>query len=79
MVLIVLLAFFENVNLLSAYRYNVELNKKRATNARLEKEIEETRQKTIELTTNREALERFAREEYFMQKEGETVFEFVEK
>ena len=33
-------------------------------------EIEKVKEKTIQLTTNREALEKFARETYFMKKKN---------
>jgi len=39
-----------------------------------QKEIESNRKKLDDLNTNRERLERFAREEYYMKKQDEDVF-----
>ena len=48
-------------------------------NEQKRKEIIETKRAIEELTTNKEALEKFAREQYFMKKANEDVFIFVEK
>ena len=41
--------------------------------------IKEDREKLNELTSNKENLERFAREQYLMKKENEDVFIVIEK
>ena len=45
----------------------------------LEKEIEVNRKKLEDLHTDKEGLERFAREEYFMKRPNEDVFIIKEK
>ena len=42
-------------------------------------EIIDTKQAIKELTTDKKALEKFAREQYFMKKANEDVFIFIEK
>ena len=53
-------------------------NEKQAEKVRLQEEIEETKRAYHELTSNPEMLEKFARENYLMKKEGEDVFVIVE-
>jgi cell division protein FtsB len=44
-----------------------------------EKKIKEDTQQLKELKTNRENLEKFAREQYLMKKDNEDIFVFVDK
>ena len=46
-------------------------------NTNKQKEIEKVKEKTIQLTTNKDELEKFARETYFMKKKNEVVYLFV--
>ena len=39
-------------------------------------EIEQVKEKTLQLTTNKEALEKFAREHYLMKKKDEVIYVF---
>lgn len=75
--LVMILTFFEDINLFRLYKYKKELSELIQSNQEKEDEIILYQQKTIELTTNPETLETFARETYKMKKEGETVFLFV--
>ena len=51
----------------------------KAENEQKRQEIIETKRAIEELTTNKDALEKFAREQYFMKKNNEDVFIFIEK
>ena len=42
-----------------------------------EAEIKKVKEKTIQLTTNKNALEKFARETYYMKKNDEVVYIFT--
>lgn len=77
MVLVMILAFFEDTNLFRLYRYKKQLSEVMLSNQQKEEEIILIKKKTTELTTNPEALETFARETYRMKKVNETVFLFV--
>ena len=46
-------------------------------NSNKQKEIQKVKEKTIQLTTNKDELEKFARETYFMKKKNEVVYLFV--
>lgn len=75
--LFLILAFFEDTNLFRLWKYKRELSEVMSNNEQKEKEILIIKEKTTELTTNPDALERFARETYKMKKNDETVFLFV--
>ena len=44
-----------------------------------ETEIKKVKEKTIQLTTNKDALEKFARETYYMKKKDEVVYIFTDE
>jgi len=46
-------------------------------NSNKKQEIKKVKEKTIQLTTNKDELEKFARETYFMKKKNEVVYLFV--
>lgn len=75
--LVFILAFFEDTNLFRLYKYKKQLSEVIKNNEQKEHEIILIKEKTVELTTNPDALETFARETYKMKKEDETVFLFV--
>lgn len=77
LVLVLILAFFEDTNLFRLYKYKKQLSEVVHNNEQKEHEIILIKEKTLELTTNPDALETFARETYKMKKEDETVFLFV--
>ena len=61
-------------NLYNRYKYNERIRYLESELNRLNKEIEQNRKKIREIQTDREGLERFAREEYLMKKENEDLF-----
>ncbi|MDR3250493.1 MAG: septum formation initiator family protein [Tannerella sp.] len=61
-------------NLYQRYRYDEKIRDLDTEIRRYRKEIEQNTQKLRELQTDREGLEKFAREEYLMKKEDEDIF-----
>ena len=57
---------------------NLHVNDLIQENYYREIEIQKVKEKTIQLTTNRDALEKFARETYFMKKKDEVVYVFTD-
>ena len=57
---------------------NLHVNDLIQENYNREIEIQKVKEKTIQLTTNRDALEKFARETYFMKKKDEVVYVFTD-
>ena len=53
-----------------------ELNEITNQNKMKSVEIKQVKEKTIQLTTNKEALEKFAREHYLMKKKDEVIYVF---
>ena len=66
-------------NLYKRYTYDEKIRTLENEIKYYQKEIETNRKKLEDLHTNRERLERFAREEYFMKKENEDVFIILDK
>ena len=71
---IVVIFFIGDSNLYNRYKYNNKIRSLEVDISRIKQEIEENRKKIQELQTDREGLERFAREEYLMKKEDEDLF-----
>ena len=61
-------------NVYNRYKYNDKIRFLESEINRYKKEIEDNKKKIQELQTDREGLERFAREEYLMKKEDEDIF-----
>lgn len=61
-------------NLYKRYKYDEEIRHLEKEIASLKSEISENTQKLNDLETDKDGLERFAREEYFMKKADEDVF-----
>ncbi len=78
-VLIFVLFVLEDTNIFSLFELKSDLKNLREDNIQKEKDIENIKQKTLELTTNPEALEKFARENYKMKKKDEVIYLFVDK
>lgn len=66
-----------NVFQLISERRQIGIVKKE--NEQKRQEIIDTKRAIEELTTDKNALEKFAREQYFMKKKNEDVFIFIEK
>lgn len=78
-VLIFVLLVIEDTNIFSLVELKSDLKDLKEDNIQKEKDIENIKQKTLELTTNPEALEKFARENYKMKKKDEVIYLFVDK
>lgn len=79
LVLLTVLFVIEDTNIFSLFKLKSDLKKLKDDNLKKEKSIENIKQKTLELTTNPEALEKFARENYKMKKKDEVIYLFVDK
>ena len=76
---IIWMMFFDRNDLMQQYEYRTELNNLRADKEFYIKEVAQIKTDLNELTTNREKLEKFAREKYLMKKENEDVYVIVEE
>ncbi len=66
--------FFDRNDLLSQYEYRTQLNKFQEEKEFYITQIEQVKKDLDELTTNKERLEKFAREKYLMKKDNEDVY-----
>lgn len=78
-VLFLTLLLFEDTTIFRQYSMITKLEAIKSDNEQKRKDIENIKLKINELTTNQEALEKFARETYRMKKQDEVVFLFAEK
>lgn len=69
--------FFDRNDLLSQYEYRNQVGKLKEEKSFYIKEIEQVKTDLNELTTNRERLEKFAREKYHMKKENEDLYVII--
>ena len=76
---IVWVCFIDQNNVITAYSYNKELTKLQTEKEYYTNAIEKTNKELFDLTENTATLEKFARENYYMKKEGEEVFVFTTK
>ena len=74
---IIWVSFIDQNNVMTAYTYNSELNKLKKEKEYFNDAIEKTSKELFDLTENPATLEKFARENYFMKKDGEEVFVFT--
>lgn len=74
MIFLAWITIFDEDNLITKWAYDRKIKELRAEKAALENSIEQDQRKMNELKNNRESLEKFAREEYFMKKDDETIF-----
>lgn len=77
--LIVWLIFFDKNDFFTQRDTINKLNKLKSDQAYYVAEIEKNKIELQELKTNKESLEKFAREKYLMKKDNEDVFVFVTK
>jgi cell division protein FtsB len=73
-VFIVLICTVEDSNLYKRYTYDEQIRSLEKEIDQYQDEISLNRKKLQDLRTNKEGLERFAREEYFMKKPDEEIF-----
>lgn len=78
-VFLVWMLFFDSNDLVTQYKLNKKLNDLENEKAYFEEKIAEVKQDREELLSNRELLEKFARENYLMKKKSEDLFIIVEK
>jgi cell division protein FtsB len=71
------MVFFDKNDLFSQYQYHSQLSKLKHERNYYQKETAKVHQELDELTTNKEMLEKFAREKYLMKKDNEDVFVIV--
>ena len=74
--LFLILLIFEDTTLYRLYEMKKELNEITNQNKVKSIEIQQVKEKTLQLTTNNEALEKFAREHYLMKKKDEVIYVF---
>lgn len=74
---VVWMLFFDRNDLMSQYDYCTQLNKLENEKDFYTKETEQVKKDLDELTTNKERLEKFAREKYLMKKDNEDVFVII--
>ena len=68
------MCFDQDSNLYKRYLYDEKIRSLQKEIKFFQKEIETNRKKLEDLHTDKEGLERFAREEYFMKRSNEDVF-----
>jgi cell division protein FtsB len=69
---------FGEANLYNRYRYDDKIRALEIEIQRYRKEIENSKKQLKELHTDKDGLERFAREEYLMKRDDEDIFLFDE-
>ena len=77
-VFLVWLFVFDRNSLIDRIKYTRALHEMESEKAYYLRRIEEDSQRLQELKTDRENLEKFAREQFFMKKENEDVYVIVE-
>ena len=75
----ILMCLDSDSNLYRRYQYDEKIRGLQKEIKFYQKEIATNRQKLNDLHTDKNGLERFAREEYFMKRENEDVFIFKEE
>lgn len=75
---LVWLTFFDNNSLITQYKLSQSLNSLKDEKTYYLNEIERNKQETKELMTNKDNLEKFAREKYLMKKKDEDIFVVIE-
>ena len=76
---IVWMTFFDRNDFILQYSYRQRLNALSKERDYFTKEIEKNKTTITELFTNSKNLERYARERYFMKRDNEDVFVFVDQ
>ena len=74
--LIFILLLIDDTTFYKLYKMKKELHSLELENIKKEKEIIQIKEKTKQLTTNKFALEKFAREHYLMKKNDEVIYVF---
>lgn len=74
LVLLVILFFFSDSSFPKRLKQESEIKNIKAQIELYDKQIEENKEKLNELQSNKDDLEKFARENYYMKKENEEIF-----
>lgn len=77
--LFIYLLFLEETDLFTLGKYKAKVSDLEQQKEYLDEEIIETQRSITELTTDKSALEKFAREQHFMKRDNEDVFVFIEE
>lgn len=78
-IFLVWMIFFDRNDLFSQYEYHQQVSKLKQERDFYQKETAKVHQDLDELTSNKEKLEKFAREKYLMKKDNEDVFVIVKE
>jgi len=76
-VFLVWMVFFDRNDLFSQYEYHQQVSKLKQERDFYQKETAKVHQDLDELSSNKEKLEKFAREKYLMKRDNEDVFVIV--
>jgi cell division protein FtsB len=79
LIFLVWLFVFDRNSLIDRIKYTHSLKEMQAEKQYYLESIEENSRRLEELKTDRENLEKFAREQYFMKRENEDVYVIIEK
>lgn len=79
LIFLVWLLFFDANSLIVRYKLSREVVRMEAEKARLMEQISQTERKMNELKSDRDQLEKFAREEYLMKRDNEVIFIIKDK
>jgi len=78
-VFVIWLVFFDKNDLISQRHLQRMINDMNAKKEHYQKEIKVVKRETKALHTDKDALEKFAREQYHMKKDNEDIFVIVEE
>ena len=78
-IFLVWMVFFDRNDLFSQWEYHQQVSKLKQERDFYQKESAKVHQDLDELTSNKEKLEKFAREKYLMKKDNEDVFVIVKE
>jgi cell division protein DivIC len=78
-ILVVWLMFFDRSNLIKQAEMTLKLNELENEQAYYEEELEKVHKEEKEVLGSMNSIEKYAREKYFLKKEGETVFVLVDE
>lgn len=76
---LVWMLFFDSNDIYSQYQLKSKLTELESEKSYYQEKIEEVNEDREALLNNQELLEKFAREKYYMKKDGEDVFVVVEE
>jgi len=78
-IFLIWMVFFDRNDLFSQWEYHQQVSKLKQERDFYQKETAKVHQDLDELTSNKEKLEKFAREKYLMKKDNEDVFVIVKE